>query len=205
MTTSLYAPPQADLAMTKEAEGENAFYVVSARKFTILFLITVGLYQLYWFYQHWSIYKARAQYDDAMDRDIWPVARAIFAIFFVHSLCREVTAYAASKGREISSGLFAPTLLTLLLIVSSVFDRMSWKEIWSPYSDVLSLVMLLPLWIVSMRAQQYINACCGDEKGSSNNDLTGANLAWIIVGTLFWILVLIGTIDMFIPLFEEAE
>jgi hypothetical protein len=205
MNNSIYAPPQADLTLPVKQDVENAFYVVSARKFTILFFATIGMYQFYWVFKHWSFYKARAPFDDSIDRNIWPLPRAIFAMFFVHSLYREVNAYAALRGREIVSTLFQPTLLVLLLLTSGILDRMSWKEILTPYSDVLSLVMLVPLWFVACRAQRHINACCGDAEGSSNNELTGANIAWIVFGIVLWMLVIIGTLSLFFPIFEELE
>lgn len=39
------------------ADAEPMFYVVSKRKFTILFLSTIGLYYLYWFYKNWDRYQ----------------------------------------------------------------------------------------------------------------------------------------------------
>ena len=78
---NIYAPPQVPLE-TRSAERPALppFYVVSLRKLVLLSIATVGLYSLYWFWRHWKLHK--------LDRklDIWPVPRAIFAIFFAHGL-----------------------------------------------------------------------------------------------------------------------
>ena len=62
------------------AASPPKFYVVSARKFWLLFLLTGGIYCVAWFYKNWAHFK-RATKDD----DIWPGPRAVFHIFFVHS------------------------------------------------------------------------------------------------------------------------
>ncbi len=52
----IYSPPKAELQDIAE-NTQTTFYVVSERKFTILFLATLGLYELYWFVtiQHYLI------------------------------------------------------------------------------------------------------------------------------------------------------
>src|SRR4029078_4087385 len=68
-----------------EATDESqVFYVVSPTKFLPLYLTTFGIYGLDWMYQHWAIYRR------ATRQQMWPVARAIFSIFFFHSLYSEI-------------------------------------------------------------------------------------------------------------------
>ncbi len=49
MNESGYAPPKADLSKIDAvgSDGDNAFYVVSIRKFGLLFFFTLGFYQVY--------------------------------------------------------------------------------------------------------------------------------------------------------------
>ncbi len=65
--------------------SDVSFYVVSPKKFTVMYVGTLGFYGFYWMYKNWSIYRV------ASGEKIWPIARAIFFIFFLHSLCSKVT------------------------------------------------------------------------------------------------------------------
>jgi hypothetical protein len=56
------------------------FYAVSQKKFLIMYIGTLGLYSVYWFYKHWSLYKK------SENEEMWPIMRSIFQIFFTHSL-----------------------------------------------------------------------------------------------------------------------
>lgn len=199
MQESVYAPPKADLSQFGDAasDGDNAFYVVAIRKFTLLFFLTLGIYQLYWTYKNWSAYKDRCRYANAEGKDIWPIPRAIFSVFFTHSLFHKVDDYATEKERTLSWSVDShATGLVGLLIISGVCERLSSKSIGSPYTDLAWLVMLVPLYFGYRHAQQYVNTACGDPTGISNSELTGANWAWMVVGGLFCILAMIG---LFLP------
>lgn len=75
MNDNPYKAPESDLELAV-AGTEKQFYVVSIRKFTILFFMTLGLYTIYWFYSHWNEYKLYS------GKKIWPAPRSIFSIFF---------------------------------------------------------------------------------------------------------------------------
>ncbi len=201
MNDAVYAPPKSDLSEDVMMSGDEVYYIVSPGKFAILFLATLGLYQLYWFWRNWRGYKRACKLEGSSDADIWPIPRAIFAVFFIHSLFRNVVAYANEKQRSLQWEFQThATILVVLLLASNVLGRMAGKSIGSPWSDVLSLIVLFPLCYVNYRAQIQINAACGDPNGDSNKDFTGANYAWTILGTIIWILAAIGT---FMP--EMAE
>ena len=173
------------------------FYVVSFRKFAILYIATLGLYGFYWFYKNWAYYKEKwtVTHEDSMD--IWPVARAVFSVFFVHALLREIKAFAQDKpivqkwGNDRQA-----TQLVLLLIASNVLDRAAYPSVGSPYTDILSLVILAPLLLQFLIVQEKINVSCNDPRGEGNSVLTKANYAWIVVGGLCWVLAFVG---MFLP------
>lgn len=183
--------PQAEVPAASQAPR---FYVVAKRKFTILFISTVGLYSVYWMYKHWWCYKNSAA-PEAEERRFWPIARAIFGIFFFHSLFRRVRQHAGGKLDEWENGAHA-TFLVILILVSSVLDRMARKEIGTPLTDYLSMAMIFPLWFFYFKAQCLINETCDDPEGIQNSVLTGANYAWIAVGAVLWILAVIG---LFVP------
>jgi hypothetical protein len=196
----IYAAPQVDLSKPTVEVGDRTFYVVSLRKFWILFVATLGMYQVYWFYKNWSRYKEGASADNGIDGDIWPVPRAIFAVFFVHSLFREIAAHATTKQRLFDWRLEShATGLVVMMLASNVLSSMSNRSIGSPLTDILNLLILLPLLYSSYRAQWFINASCGDPQGNSNSQLTAANWAWIVAGGIFWLLI---AASFFMP---EAE
>ena len=199
MNESVYAPPKADLSKIDAAgsDGDNAFYVVSIRKFTLLFFFTLGIYQLYWGYKNWSIYKDRCRYANTEDRNIWPIPRALFAIFFTHSLFYKVDEYATEKDRPLNWNVDSnATSLVLLLILSGICERLSTKSIGSPWTDLAWMLLLVPLYFGYRKAQRHINASCGDPQGLSNSELTGANWAWLIIGGIFCAMAIVG---LFLP------
>lgn len=173
------------------------FYVVSKRKFTILYLATLGMYSLYWFYKNWDSYKDKWPYASKVGSTIWPVPRALFAIFFVHSLFRKIKENAVDQPVVAAwSNSIHASWLAFGLLISTVLNRVSAQSVGSPYTDVLSLAMVVPLVFLFIKAQQMINITCGDREGECNDNISGVNIAWIVVGVLMWILVLFG---LFIP------
>lgn len=54
------------------------FFSVGNPKFLIMYLGTFGVYQIYWMYKQWVTVRARTR------EEMWPVARAIFPIFFFY-------------------------------------------------------------------------------------------------------------------------
>ena len=172
------------------------FYVVSRKKLAILYLATLGLYGIYWFYKNWSNYKNCSSDKFNVDRSIWPVARGIFSIFFTHALFREIKAYGRDKEAlaEWNNEMLA-TQVVLFMIAANVLDRLSARSIGSPYTDIGSVLIVVPLLGLLLSAQHMINIACGDPDGKSNSRLTNANYVWIALGLIFWVLVILGFIS----------
>ncbi len=84
MQENVYAVPESILNDSQVVPVRQMFYVVSKTKFLVLFFCTFGMYSLYWHFKNWKQYK-----DYHKDRII-PALRAIFSIFFTHSLFSEV-------------------------------------------------------------------------------------------------------------------
>lgn len=186
--TDLYAAPAAD-----DAQQDPMFYVVSPRKFTILFLATLGGYQLYWFYKNWRCFKNRSLAASASATSIWPVPRAVFSVFFIHALFREVKQHAPGNAAVAAwrqSG--HATALVILILLSNVLSRLGNRFDDNFWINAASLIVLIPILFTLRGAQDMINAACGDPLGAANAQLSGANYAWIVLGLLFWLLVLFG-------------
>ncbi|TFW36214.1 hypothetical protein [Massilia horti] len=192
--------PTADDTDIGNADSAPMFYVVSKRKFAILFLATMSLYLVYWFYKNWDRYKDKWPHASKFGSTIWPVPRAIFSIFFVHALFRKIKAHGQDNPAvgKWSNNVHA-TLIVLLMIVSTVFDPSTSRVLGSPftaigppYGEVLSLALLVPLLFQFLKAQEMINISCGDPGGVSNSSFSKANYAWVVIGVLFWISAIIG-------------
>ncbi|NGZ83196.1 hypothetical protein [Duganella aceris] len=88
----------------------------------------------------------------------------------------------------------APTagIMTALIVISDTLDRCASRSIGSPVTDILSLLIMLPLLAYFLSVQDQINLVCGDPEGEGNARFTAANYGWIALGAVFWLFALIG-------------
>lgn len=188
-----YKAPDAPLAETEERVVEGLFYVVSPTKFLVLMIGSLGMYPVYWFYKNWSLL-------DRKHKQYWPVMRGLFSIFFAHALFHEVddVLKRESKLRAFSwsPGALA-TGYVLSALAGNVLGRLSGKDIGSPITDVLALLMLVPETYVLYRAQLAINVAEGDPSGLRNSRFTAANIIWLVLFGLFWLAVIAGLFLIF--------
>ena len=188
MNENVYKVPESNLiAGSDQLDGD--FYVVGKVKFLVLFFSTFGMYSLYWFYRNWKLYKEKH------NEKIWPVARGFFSIFFAHSLFSNVDQKLSDSNIDYSwNPKLIATLYVLLSIVTNICDRLSMKEIGSPYTDLLSFALLPVLAWVMLKAQLAINVSESDPIGASNSKLTIVNYCWVLLGVVAWGLVVVGVL-----------
>ena len=194
MTENLYSPSALDPNVPINPQTGAMFYIVSVKKFSVLYLATMGFYQLYWFYKNWSLFRS------ATKEDIWPAPRAIFSIFFVHSLLRHVYEKIVGAGKtiEVNPQSYA-TLLVVLLVISNGLERAAQKSIGSPYTDIASIAMVFPIFFQLRKAQIAINLACDDTDGASNKEFTTVNKMWITLGLIWWGLALLAILTESLP------
>ncbi|MGH8076997.1 MAG: hypothetical protein ACREPE_06690 [Lysobacter sp.] len=196
MNENSYTPPVVAVDATAPRLQASEFYVVSARKFVLLFLATFGLYQLYWFYMHWARYRR------VRKQQVWPVARAIFSIFFTHSLAEEIDHTARSRAPAYRwSPQLAATGYVTASLASIVLDRLAANSIGSPATDLASLLLLGPLCLCLLAIQRAANVACDQPRGDANSSLSWANWIWRAIGGLVWLMVLLGLTAFFVPAF----
>lgn len=187
---SVYAPPKADLYTAQDGQGAM-FYVVSLRKFWVLLIATLGLYQLYWFYKHFASCR------DATGEKLWPVPRALFSVFFAHNLFGKISEAAQPLlvGTTAKSLSGYATLYVVFVILSNAADRVLDKL---GVGDIALLVIAfgaLPVYGWAMaKAQKVANIASGDPDGQANSGFTAANIAWIVFGIVIWLLAIVGTV-----------
>jgi len=183
----IYRAPAAELL--EESALEPEFYVVAPRKFLLLYIGTLGLYEFYWFYRHWRLYRERH------GLGLWPVARAIFSILFVYQLFRLI----ARRGSEAGAGEWSPGLYAfayILLYLVGNFSQFADTGLVGMIMLVLSIASIFLLAGLVYRVQLVANQVCGDLRGESNRRLTAANLAWLFIGLLLWLGLLFNFADL---------
>lgn len=171
------------------------FYAVSQKKFLIMFLGTFGIYAVYWFYKHWSLYKKSA------NEEMWPVMRGLFSIFFTHSLFSlfEVK-YHNKTGENPKSINTLATVFVVISILGNIGGRLAGNGYGMPFSYYSSFIALpIACWCL-YQAQSLANYSGVDVNGSSNNKLTLLNYFWLVIGSIFWFLMLLGLYVIFVGL-----
>jgi hypothetical protein len=180
MTNNPYAPPVATVddvvPQAGLAKGQAPFFAVSIFKLVLLSVLTLGIYELYWFYQNWKLIR------DREGSDIWPVPRAIFTVFFCHACfarIRDFETPAAGKSDLASGWLATAWIITTLM-----------HKLPQPWW-LISLAAVLFVVPVQARANR-INAELSPEH-DRNSRFTGWNWAIVVFGGIFLLLVLIGS------------
>lgn len=186
-----YAAPDAELITVEQSEESVQYYTVSTGKFLFLSILTINMYSLYWFYKNWQLQKLNANFD------CLPVLRAIFAIFFTHSLFANINETAAIKNIEVKwDGFLLATLFVVLTIISGVMSNIEVAPenmATSASVDILiTFLIIVPLYVV----QKTVNQINGDPKGLTNNSFTWINWIFMILGVAFWGLYLIGSFGL---------
>jgi len=183
MQDNIYAVPESNLDTTDDLPVSREFYVVSKLKFFILFYSTLGLYGFYWNYKNWKQYKV------ANNESLWPVPRAIFSIFFTHSLYGIIDMRVAEKDSSYkwSSNLWA-TLVVISLIADNVAGRADGDGL---LSNLFIFANLIARGFCVFQAQKAINLACGDVTGQSNCRFTALNFLWIFIIPLLFVIVFV--------------
>lgn len=189
MTDVFYAPPKADLQ--EDTPQKSGFFIVAPRKLLVMLFMTHGLYSAYWLHKNWSLYRAYS------GRSVWPLARTIFALFYLPSLfCKMNRTIKDANGIGIPNwGLkavlfillpFAPLILGFVIGFTRAAglhgfaDLGLWFDFWvGNAAAVLQIVVLL-------NVQRYVNRFNEDPEGLANSGYSISNLAWMVIGVLFW-------------------
>ncbi len=172
-----YSGKKRDTPQVAPHEASPLYFAVSKPKLILMSLCTFGIYEIYWFYKNWQLIKKKT------GQNIRPFWRAIFAIFFCHSLFKSVQDSVNSHGLQ--SGI-SPGWLTFGYIALSVLWKLP-DPFW-----LISLLTFLPL----LPVQGVINDINTKSAphAERNDRFSGKNIAVIILGAIWFMLALIGTL-----------
>lgn len=153
----------------------HTYFPVGRAKFVMMSIGTFGLYNMFWFYKNWKRVA-----EDSFE-DISPALRALFCGLFSFSFFERVAEDAKRRHatRAWSSGVSGTAYLVL-----GFAARL--PEPWW----LITMFSFLPLLPVLSTTQQ-LNERDGAFE-SSNERLTPANIAGLVVGALCWLLVILG-------------
>ena len=187
MESNIYAPPKAVMTDQVPADNRNALYVVSLKKFWLLGVLTLGFYGVYWYYRNWSLIREK-------DNDnVIPLLRAIFSVFFVHSLFRRIDARLTAAGKDFYwpfEGL--ATLVVISMVLNGILTRITDEGQAGAVLNLISIGLTVVIIYMKTYAQRAINVAADDEHGNSNADFTALNYVWMVLGAIIWMLVLLG-------------
>ena len=194
---NIYTAPKSELSSESTDGSKCKFFPTSQKKLVILFVATFGGYAIYWFYKNWALQKN-------MGEKVIPLLRAIFYIFFTHSLFRSVENFANSK--RISKSWDASSLATvfvILTIISNILDRTAEQSetygIVDFASFVVTFILLGPIYMV----QEVVNKINDDPQGRLNSSFSIYNYIFIILGVLMWMLIAAAVIQLDISFINQ--
>lgn len=176
------------------------FFPVSEGKLITLYILSFGLYGIYWFYKNWKLQQSK------IDKKIFPVLRAVFSIFFTHSLFNRINNSAGNlpQKHRFNANILA-TIFVGAIIFSNIIDPVSLntsllEDLPSSGIFITSLIIFLlsayPLVVV----QATVNRINNDMLGYLNHKYSLWNYLLIVLGALFWLMLALGLLAQFMGL-----
>lgn len=160
------------------------YFAISPKRLALLSILTLGTYEIYWFYKNWEAVKK------AEGQKVSPFWRAIFVIFYCHSLFKKVLASAKSSGYQnsYSPGWLATAYILLLLVINGLGNVESY-DIWF---NLLWLIIASTTFIPLLAIQKAINFNNGKIKGDAGlkREFSGGEVGVVVVGAILFLLVL---------------
>jgi hypothetical protein len=184
---NIYDAPKAELIEQPNSEHGRPFFVTSITKMSLLFMVTLGVYVLYWGYKQWDSQRF------SMGKTIYPILRTIFMVFFTHSLFRLITQRLQAMGQPSEQYRWAPTLFVVFTIFSSVLGAAGDRLYGPGFVGLVVMVVLLVVQLLPMVAiQRQANLASLDPTGESNSTLSGWNWLFLVLGVVLWLFVIAG-------------
>ena len=165
---------------------------VSGGKLITLYILSFGLYGVYWFYKNWKLQEPK------MDKKIYPVWRAIFSIFFTHSLFKRIDQSAShlEKQHKFNASALA-TFFVAAIVVSNILDSLASNSgaLLNASSNsiiIISLALFLASTYPMVKVQATVNRINNDMLGYLNHKYSLWNYVLITLGVLIWIMIALG-------------
>lgn len=155
--------------------AEPILFPVSLKKFIVMDLATLGLYNIFWAYKNWEYYKS-------VGRDVRPVWRAWFSVFYLPGLLKDILQTGNANGL---SNTFSPVVVFIPWLVLQISSRLP-DPLW-----LISFLSFLPL-IPVLKYINEINRATG-RSAAINSQFTRSNWIGIAFGFLVLVLAILGS------------
>jgi hypothetical protein len=139
------------MTMTDESQKTRTlgppFLRIPVARLIVLSILSCGIYQAYWIYEHWAHIKRR-------DRlKISPFWRGAFCVFYCHSLLKRIHADAELRAAQQPS--FSPGRLAtgwiVAILAANLVDL-------GPGAIATSVSLLVPSYLFVVPVQNYVNS-----------------------------------------------
>jgi len=154
----------------------NPINLISSRRFILFYILSFGLYGFWWMYKMWSFFKQKESLY------IWPVARAIFGIFFIYRLFEKIMSFARSNGKESD---YSSESLAGCFIIFYFFSRLP-----NPYWMISLFAFLFCIQPINVFNEAILISKTYD--GTIDAKYNGIQLGFLIFGIIYWILMLLA-------------
>ncbi len=152
--------------------------LTTTNRFILFFVLSLGIYGAWWMYKQWVFFR------DDERLDIWPAARAIFGIFFIHTLFEKIQGMAQARGY---TDTYNSGLLFIGFIAFSLMGRLP-----DPFS-FLSFIGFL-IYLQPNSAFNYAIENSEDYRAVYSSNLSTRQIVLVVVGILLWVLVIAGVV-----------
>ena len=173
-------------------EDKPRYFPVSEGKLMTLYILSFGLYGVFWFYKNWKLQQPM------MDKKIYPVWRAIFSIFFTHALFRRIDQSAThlDKQHQFNANALA-TFFVAAIVISNILENLlsNSSELLNISGNsiiIISLILFLASTYPMLKVQATVNRINNDMLGYLNHKYSLLNYVLIMLGTLVWIMITLG-------------
>lgn len=173
--------PSAPVGIGEGYRATPCFLYVSGLRLILMDLLTVGLFEQYWFYRNWRYLRDRDKLD------ISPFWRTWLNIFFVHELFRRMREdpLLAPAGRGPSPAGWHATLWIVTTLASGVLSRFS-----NEYAALLGSVLGLSSFFCLLPAQRFVNrANAARAPRPKMSPWTGWQYGLVVIGIIINIVV----------------
>ena len=182
MPSSLLKKDNPESEESTAAQSEHTFFVISVKKFMVLYFMTMGLYSIVWFYENWKQYRL------ATGINIWPAVRTFFGALMIFSLFSKVQKSLSESGLAYTwSPVVRGTLIFAITVTSIVFSFIGNATFIPGWLLAVNLMFLCVVGFLLAGAQRAINFLEADPEGHSNSTLSFANGVWAGVFSYLWL------------------
>lgn len=164
------------------------------RNLVLLYVFTLGIYWIYWFYRNWKHMKIYKNLDISPGWRTVGLIIPIYNIVIIYEQFKNIRDFAREAGCETYS---SPGWMTAgLLVLFGLSFQLTWK-LPDPYSLLTWILDLLALWILII-VQRTLNGYWEKEQIGlpEKTEFSGIEIAVLIIGGIILILSFIGA---FIP------